>query len=75
MPDQAAIDKVYDNIDFARAVDVYLNTLLGVSMWANRKGQRDAGVPDNTLLTMEQNMDATGMYLTPNTVTHQTWSG
>ncbi|MCK4502469.1 MAG: hypothetical protein KAU22_05495 [Desulfuromonadales bacterium] len=30
MPDQATIDKVYDHLDFSRAVDVYLNTLSGV---------------------------------------------
>lgn len=73
MPDAATIDKVYDNIDFARAVETYLDTLSGVSMWAARKGPRDIGVPDNTFLTMEQMMDSTGMYLTPNTVTPQTW--
>jgi len=74
MPDAATIEKVYDNLDFARAVEVYLNTLSGVSMWAARKGPRDIGVPDNTFLTMEQLMDSTGMYLTPNTVTPQTWT-
>jgi hypothetical protein len=73
MPDAATIDKVYDNLDFARAVQTYLNTLRGVSMWAAMKGPRDIGVPDNTLLTMEQMMDSTGMYLTPNTVTATTW--
>ena len=54
MPDAATIDKVYDNLDFARAVETYLNTLRGVSMWAAMKGPRDIGVPDNTFLTMEQ---------------------
>jgi hypothetical protein len=73
MPDAATIEKVYDQLDFARAVDVYLNTLAGVNMWAARKGPRDIGVPDNTLLTMEQLMDSTGMYVTPSTVTPQTW--
>lgn len=73
MPDQATIAAVYDNIDFARAVDVFLNCIPGVSLWTARKGPRDVGVPDNTLMTMETNMDSTGMYLTPNTVTPQSW--
>ncbi len=73
MPDKKTIQTVYDNIDFARAVEVYLNTLSGVSMWTIRNGQRAAGQPDNTLMTMKKLMDSTGMYLTPNTVTPQTW--
>jgi hypothetical protein len=74
MPDKATIDKVYDYIDLARAVDVFLDTQSGVSMWTFRKGMRDAGVPDHTLMTMEQMTDSTGMYLTPNTVTPQTYT-
>ena len=70
--DQETVKKIYDNLDFARAVNVYLDTLSGVSNWGQRQGQRDAGVPDNTLLTMEQMMDSTGMWLTPNTTTPQT---
>ena len=73
MPDKKTIQTVYDNIDFARAVEVYLNTLPGVSMWTVRNGQREAGQADNTLMTMDKLMDSTGMYLTPNTVTPQTW--
>jgi hypothetical protein len=73
MPDKATIDKVYDYIDLARAVEVFMNTQSGVSMWAFRKGMRDAGVPDNTLMSAEKLTDATGMYLTPNTVTPQTY--
>ena len=73
MPDKETIQKVYDNIDFSRAVETYLDTIPAVSMYALRKGQRDAGSPDNTAMTMETLMDSKGMYLTPNTVTPQTW--
>ncbi len=73
MPDQASMDKVWDNLDFSRAVNVYLNTLPAVSLYCVRKGPRDIGVPDNTIMTMETMMDATGMYLTPNTVSPQSW--
>jgi len=74
MPDQATVDKVYDNIDLTRAVEVFLNTQSGVNLWGFRKGMRAAGVPDHTLMTMEQMTDSTGMYLTPNTVTPQTYT-
>ncbi len=73
IPDQASQDKIWDNLDFSRAVEVYLNTIPAVSIYAARKGPRDAGVPDNTIMTMETMMDSTGMYLTPNTVTPQSW--
>lgn len=73
MPDKATIDKAYDYIDLARAVNVFMDTQTGVSMWSFRKGMRDAGVPDNTLMTVENMTDSMGMYLTPNTVTPQTY--
>ncbi len=73
MPDQASMDKIWNNLDFSRAVGVFLNTLPAVNMFAVRKGPRDVGVPDNTIMTMETMMDSTGMYLTPNTVTPQSW--
>ena len=73
MPDKATINKTNDYIDLSRAVNVFLNTQSGVSMFGFRKGMRAAGVPDHTLMTMEQMTDSTGMYLTPNTVTPQTY--
>ena len=74
MPDKATINKTYNYIDLSRAVNVFLNTQSGVSMFGFRKGMRAAGVPDHTLMTMEQMTDSTGMYLTPNTVTPQTYT-
>ncbi len=38
------MDKLFDNLDFTRALDVYMNTLSGVSMWSFRKGICDIGV-------------------------------
>ncbi len=73
LPDSATMDKLWDNLDFTRAVEVYLNALPAVSLYSARKGPRDVGVPDNTIMTMETLMDSTGMYLTPNTVTPQSW--
>ena len=61
MPDQATMDKLWDNLDFSRAVNVYLNVQPMVNMYAVRKGPRDVGVPDNTIMTMETMMDSTGI--------------
>ena len=74
MPDQASIDKVYDQLDFARTVEVFLNTQGGLSLYSFRKGMRDIGVSDHTLMTAETMTDSTGMFLTPNTVTPQTYT-
>ena len=62
MPDQATMDTLWDNLDFSRAVMVYLDALPAVNMYSVRKGTRDVGVPDNTIMTMETMMDSTGMY-------------
>jgi hypothetical protein len=39
--------KVYDQLDLQRGVEAFLNGLRGVSIYAARKGLRDAGVKDN----------------------------
>src|SRR5512147_1467284 len=45
-PDNASVEKLYDNLDFQRAVQAYLLALAPVSQVANRKGIREVG-PDN----------------------------
>jgi hypothetical protein len=45
-PDQATIDKVYDNLDFQRGVQAFLTGVPGASQVAIRNGIRSFG-PDN----------------------------
>lgn len=52
IPDQAAQDKIWDYLDFSRAVQVYLNAYPAVSIYAAHKGPQDAGVPYNTMLRL-----------------------
>ena len=44
-PDKESTDKLYDNLDFQRAVQAYLLGLPPVSQWANRKGMLAWGRP------------------------------
>ena len=37
-PDDASVEKLYNNLDFQRAVQAYLLGLAPVSQYANRKG-------------------------------------
>ena len=38
LPDKATVEKVYDNLDFMRGVDVFLNTMAAASTLANIEG-------------------------------------
>ena len=67
-PDDATVEKVYDNLDFQRGVQVFLTAMPGASVHALREGFRSAGATDNqTVLIMETLMDSRSLFLTPNT--------
>jgi hypothetical protein len=59
LPDKAAVEKVYDNLDFMRGLEVFLNTMAAASTLANVEGNR---------------VDAKTLLLTPNTQTATLWS-
>jgi hypothetical protein len=67
-PDDATTQKVYDNLDFMRGVDAFLNAVPGASAEALRTGWGSQGADNNqTVLIMENLMDSKSLYLTPNT--------
>jgi hypothetical protein len=75
-PDDATTQKVYDNLDFMRGVDAFLNAMPGASAEAIRVGWASQGAVNNqTLLIMENLMDSKSLFLTPNTesVYHMAW--
>jgi len=74
-PDAATVQKVYDNLDFQRGVDVYLNTMQGSSLVALRRGLRGMGCVDGTIGVFNTLMDSKSLYLTANsdTVYAMTW--
>src|SRR5262245_41067249 len=65
-PDEASIEKLYDNLDFQRAVQAYLLALPAVSQASMRKGLTQWGPANSTLLIFEQLMDSRSIFLTPN---------
>ena len=73
-PDKASVEKLYDNLDFQRAVQAYLLALPPVSQAANRNAIRELG-PTNTVVPIfEQLMDSRSIFLTANTNTVYSWA-
>jgi hypothetical protein len=73
VPDKASTDKLYNNLDFQRAVQAYLLGLPAVSQWANRKGTLEVGPANTTVPIFETMMNARTLELTPNNNTPYTW--
>ncbi|MBL0143935.1 MAG: DUF1254 domain-containing protein [Betaproteobacteria bacterium] len=72
-PDKASTEKLYDNLDFQRAVQAYLLAIPVVSQAANRDAYRTLG-PLNTILPIfEQLQDARSIILTANNNTIYNW--
>jgi hypothetical protein len=69
-PDDATVEKVYDNLDFERGVQAFLTAMPGASVYGLREGIRSEGGTDNqTVLITETLMDSKSLFLTPNTET------
>ncbi|WP_297770402.1 DUF1254 domain-containing protein [uncultured Roseovarius sp.] len=69
-PDDATAEKLYDNLDFMRGVDAFLNAMPGASVEALRVGLATQGADNNqTILLFENLMDSHSLFLTPNTET------
>ncbi|MBK5395941.1 DUF1254 domain-containing protein [Pseudomonas sp. TH39(2020)] len=66
MPSKQTIDKVYDNLDFTRAFEAFVNTYQGVNMAAIRKGFLSIAVKDNEVIIWSELMDAKLLFLTTN---------
>ncbi len=72
-PDDATVEKLYNNLDFQRAVQAYLLGLAPVSQVANRKGILEVGPVNTTVPIFEDIMNARSIFLTPNNNTPYTW--
>jgi len=66
MPDEATVEKVYDNLDFLRGVEVFLNAMPGASLYAYREGARENGYGNGEIAIMEDLMDSKSLFLTAN---------
>jgi hypothetical protein len=75
-PDDATTQKVYDNLDFMRGVEAFLNCVPGASAEGFRTGWGTQGADNNqTVIIMENLMDSKSLFLTPNTesIYNMTW--
>ena len=72
-PDRLTVEKLFDNLDFQRAVQAYLLGLAPVSQAANRKGILEVGPANTTVPIFEQMMTPQSIFLTPNNNTPYTW--
>jgi len=72
-PDDPTVEKLYDNLDFQRAVQAYLLGLAPVSQVANRKGILEVGPVNTTVPIFETMMNGRSIFLTPNNNTPYTW--
>lgn len=69
-PDAATVQTVYDNLDFQRGLQVFLNLQAGPSLLANVRSEREAGVGGrSTAGVYESRVDSRSLNLTPNTQT------
>jgi len=73
LPDEQTVQKLYDNLDFMRAVEVYLNTMAAASSAAQFTGLRSVGADNQTAVLFENRVDAKTLLLTPNTQTATLW--
>jgi hypothetical protein len=74
-PDDATIQKVYDNLDFQRGVQAFLSGMPGASLVGMRTGFQKLGALNNNILLFENRLDSKSLFLTGNTdsVYFSTW--
>ncbi len=68
-PDDETVQKVYDQLDFMRGVETFLNGIPATSVHALCEGLDAAGAGGFTIGMMEDLMDARSLFLTPNSTT------
>lgn len=73
-PDKPTAEKLYDNLDFQRAVQAYLFAIPAVSQVANRNAFRTFGPANTVVPIFEQLLDSRGIVLTGNDNTVYSWT-
>lgn len=71
-PDRESADKLYNMLDFQRAVQGYLLGLPPVSVWGVRKGMLEWGPANSTVPIFDNLMNAKSLFLTANNNTPYT---
>ena len=73
-PTPETAELLYDHLDYLRGVEAYLNSIPAASLNAIRRGFLSVGVEDNQVLIFPELMDATSLFLTPNSDTVYFWT-
>jgi hypothetical protein len=73
VPDQASTEKIYDNLDYQRALQAYLLALPVVNQVANRNAILSIGPANTTVPIWENLVDSRTVELTANNNTPYTW--
>jgi hypothetical protein len=68
-PDDATVQKVYDNLDLQRGIQSFLTALPAASMYETRKGYLTFGPDNQTVLIAESFLDSRSLYLVANSET------
>jgi hypothetical protein len=68
-PSAETAEKVYDALDFTRALDAFLNSYGGASAYAIREGFLSIGAKDNSVVIFPELLDSNSLFLTGNTDT------
>jgi hypothetical protein len=66
VPSGETAQRVYDTLDFTRALNVYNNSFRGASAYAIRQGLASIGAKDNDVVIFSELMDASSLFLTAN---------
>lgn len=70
IPTESTLEKVYENLDFIRGIDVFLNFIPATSIEGMRLGMVELGINNyNKVVVMENLMDAKSLFLTGNAST------
>ncbi|PIB37332.1 hypothetical protein BFP72_00925 [Reichenbachiella sp. 5M10] len=70
LPSQATVEKVYDNLDFMRGVETFLNGVPATSIEGLRLGMNEVGATaSNQVVIFDELLDSTPLFLTGNTST------
>ena len=73
LPDEATVQKVYDNLDFQRGVEAFLTALPAAQAHATRTGIRTFGPDNQTVLIAESLLDSRTLFACANTETVYNW--
>lgn len=66
VPTEETAQKVYDTLDFTRALDVYNNSFRGASALALVKGFQEVGAKPGDVVIFSELMDSASLFLTAN---------